>query len=495
MSSELAEAVNSCFGLGFTSLDKEIDLDSLPVEGTIPAWLGGSLFRNGPAKFEIGDQSYSHWFDGLAMLHRYSFHRGQVSYRNRLLQTKTYQKAITSGKPGSEFATTEASSLAVRIFNLAKLMVSQQAKDGFNANVSLMRLADHFLALTEPPAPTIFDPRSLEVGGVLQYADKLSGQVSTPHPHYDFAHKQYINYLIQYSRQPSYKIYRVADNSITRHLIGSIPVNEPAYMHSFASTENYVILTEFPFVVKPFSMMTSGKPYIENFEWKPEQGTKFRVMSKKSGELVGTFQSEAFFAFHHVNAFEQGGDIFIDVCASPDAKGIYGGYLAKVRVAESKPGDPRARLRRYHVPLSAGASSRPDVDYEPIADEAIDLPGLNLPQYFTKTYRYTYGVSSNKARPEPPSNQLVKIDVQQGTAKTWFVTGCYPGEPIFVNAPSARTEDDGVLLSVVLDGRKGHSFLLVLDAATFEELGRANLPHHVPFEFHGLYASDVNYRP
>jgi beta,beta-carotene 9',10'-dioxygenase len=47
-----------------------------------------------------------------------------------------------------------------------------------------------------------------------------------------------------------------------------------------------------------------------------------------------------------------------------------------------------------------------------------------------------------------------------------------------------------VLLSVVFDGRTGTSFLLVLDAGTLAELARAEVPHHIPFGFHGQFARD-----
>jgi carotenoid cleavage dioxygenase-like enzyme len=46
-----------------------------------------------------------------------------------------------------------------------------------------------------------------------------------------------------------------------------------------------------------------------------------------------------------------------------------------------------------------------------------------------------------------------------------------------------------VVLSVVLDADAGSSFLLMLDAATFEEIARAEAPHHVPFGFHGQFFS------
>jgi carotenoid cleavage dioxygenase-like enzyme len=44
-----------------------------------------------------------------------------------------------------------------------------------------------------------------------------------------------------------------------------------------------------------------------------------------------------------------------------------------------------------------------------------------------------------------------------------------------------------VALSVVLDTRSGLSFLLVLDAESWTELARAEVPQHVPLGFHGQF--------
>jgi beta,beta-carotene 9',10'-dioxygenase len=87
-------------------------------------------------------------------------------------------------------------------------------------------------------------------------------------------------------------------------------------------------------------------------------------------------------------------------------------------------------------------------------------------------------------------DQLVKMDVTTGESKTWSEPGCYPGEPVFVHRPDATAEDDGAILSVVLDANAERSFLLILDAGTFEEVARAEAPHHIPFGFHGQYFRD-----
>jgi len=74
------------YGAGFRSLTVEIaEPVALPVTGALPSWLRGALLRTGPSKFGVGARTYNHWFDGLAMLHRFAFAGGRVSYANRFL--------------------------------------------------------------------------------------------------------------------------------------------------------------------------------------------------------------------------------------------------------------------------------------------------------------------------------------------------------------------------------------------------------------------------
>jgi carotenoid cleavage dioxygenase-like enzyme len=59
--------------VGCWTLDRETRLDDLPVRGTVPPWLTGTLVRTAPATFEVGDRRYNHGFDGLAMRHQCAF--------------------------------------------------------------------------------------------------------------------------------------------------------------------------------------------------------------------------------------------------------------------------------------------------------------------------------------------------------------------------------------------------------------------------------------
>ncbi len=85
-------------------------------------------------------------------------------------------------------------------------------------------------------------------------------------------------------------------------------------------------------------------------------------------------------------------------------------------------------------------------------------------------------------------SEVVKVDLETRERSSWSEAGCWPGEPVFVGRPGAESEDDGVLLSVVLDAAAERSFLLVLDASDLRELARAEAPHHIPFGFHGQFA-------
>jgi len=60
--------------------------------GTLPDWLKGTLYRNGPGRYRFGHDEGVHLFDGMAVLHQYIIKEGQVSYRNKLLDSDTYKR-------------------------------------------------------------------------------------------------------------------------------------------------------------------------------------------------------------------------------------------------------------------------------------------------------------------------------------------------------------------------------------------------------------------
>jgi beta,beta-carotene 9',10'-dioxygenase len=457
--------------IGFQTLDAERKVDELAVEGALPEWLQGSLLRIGPGRYEVGERTVNHWFDGLSMIHRFGFADGKVSYANKLLDTSAARAARENGEISySEFATDPCRS----IFKRAQAFFSPKISD--NANVNLTRLGDEVVAMTETPLPVIFDPKTLETAGVCSPAP---GQHTTAHPHLDPDTGEGLFYAVKFGPRTSYRLYTRADSG-RRRQIAKLGVSRPAYMHSFGMSERYAVLTECPLVVNPLELARAARPFIENYQWKPERGTPFIVIDRHTGELAARVDAEPFFCFHHVNSFEDGNELVVDLVAYDDDEIIRAFYLDRLRAGEPL---PSVELRRYRVPLGGGEAQR-----ETIAP-GFELPRINYRRHNGRPYRYVYG--HNAASPSSSfADQLQKGDLTDGSVSEWSEPDCYPGEPVFVPSPQERTEDDGVVLSVVLDARAKRSFLLVLDARDFSEVARAEAPHAVPFGFHGQFFRD-----
>ena len=104
-----------------------------------------------------------------------------------------------------------------------------------------------------------------------------------------------------------------------------------------------------------------------------------------------------------------------------------------------------------------------------------------------RKYRYGYVVLN----PYAAGSQIMKIDMDDpsGRGNKFFKAGptIAVSEPWFVANPGSREEDDGVLLIRGLDTATKRTPLLVVNAKTMEEAGRAEAHTPVPFGFHNRF--------
>ncbi|MBV9212344.1 MAG: carotenoid oxygenase family protein [Actinobacteria bacterium] len=466
--------------IGFRSVAREFrEPVGLPVEGRIPAWLTGSVVRSGPASFEPGGRSLRHWFDGLALLDRFAVQEGRVTYASRMLESDAYRAASEKGEISyQEFATDPCRSLFKRFVSA----FSPRPTD--NANVNVAPDGHNWVAMTETPLQAEFDPRTLETVGVREYDDGLKVHHASAHPHHDTGRRELLSYAIAYGPRSCYQLFRLPDGGRRRERYAQASVREPCYMHSFALTERYAVLTDQPFTVNPLGLLLSGRPFIENFRWHGDRATRFMVFDRAGGRHVGTDETEPFFTFHHVNAFERRGEVVLDICAYDDAGIIDALYLERLRAGERP---PTARVRRYRLDLPA-RTVRQEVEFEP----AFELPRIDYRRRNGRDYRFVWG-ASNRSPESDWFDQIAKLDTTTGDVVAWYEEGCHPGEPVLVREPGtdAGAEDAGVILSVVLDARRAGSFLVVLDARTMEELARAEAPVRLPPGFHAQFGRDL----
>jgi torulene dioxygenase len=107
------------------------------------------------------------------------------------------------------------------------------------------------------------------------------------------------------------------------------------------------------------------------------------------------------------------------------------------------------------------------------------------PAYQTRRHRYSYRYA-NRFK-SSFMDGIVKFNNVTQTSIFWEEEGHTPGEAIFVADPEGKKEDDGVLLTVVLDGFSERSYLLVLSAKDLSEVGRAEMAGLMSFGFHGAW--------
>ena len=461
------------FEKGFLQDQEERSIQNLKVMGKIPEWLKGRLLRNGPGLVQA-DISMRHWFDGLAMLHKFEIKDQKVSYSSRFLDCEAYRAVKETGKISySDFATDPCRSL----FGKVQTVFDKDPKITDSAKVNVGRVGDKTYALGEPLMQIQINPETLESLGVFHFEKNPANRMTTAHPHVQ--EDEAYNLVVQYGPINHYVIYSISDDV---KKIASIPVREPAYLHSFGMSKRYFIIAEFPMVVQSLKFVFRLRPFIENFKWKAGQGSRFFIIDRKDGKLKATIKTDAFFSFHHVNAFEDGDDLVVDMVNYKDADIIQNYY--KNRLSSSDLNLPYGLLERFVLDIDNNKVKQRKV----ISDACIELPHFDYENYHgKKEYRYVYGCGINPARPNEFYNQLLKIDLQTGKQTVWHEAGTFPGEAIFVPSPNRKSEDDGFLLSVVLDGEKGHSFLLVLDAITLHEVARAQLPHAILFGYHGAF--------
>jgi beta,beta-carotene 9',10'-dioxygenase len=475
------------------------DVTETPIElsgsGRLPSWLVGDFLQTGFRGFESQNNKLDFLFDCFSGLHRLHLNGAtqQGTYTASLLKSNYYNASKTTGTIPSSITfggTSPPTSLTYP--QMMKLMVSGEGLLMDNLNVAMAQFDDQLVLLSDTNKMVEFDMKSLAYRKVQDWnKDTFSGlfdimSSAHPVPHPSLPGK--INYVVAIDvplmRRHKYRFFHIPNTApgTQRKWIGDIVSDRVAYVHSFATTSNYIIFFEFPMFLKIMSMVKAGGPLHKSMEWLPERGTKVTVMSITTGQILQTFRLDAMFAYHHINAYEEKDNIVVDLAAYNDSSHL---STFDLNILRTNPTDyfPCSQITRVSLFLSTFSDIQPTTTViSPMT--CLDLTSVN-PIYVQQPYKFVYGVAQYSRG--DMWNTLVKINTQLEQENKWAEEDCYPGEPQFVPRPSATSEDDGVVLSIVLSGIKAQSFLLVLDGKTFKEIARIWLPDRTTYLSHGLF--------
>jgi len=337
-----------------------------------------------------------------------------------------------------------------------------------------------------------FDPETLESDSPATFQlfmEQLKGPLSAAHGHHDKKRGEWVNYVCAIGKTSSYTFFAVPDDGKSpARIITKLTNLKPAYIHSFGMTENYIILQLWPMFINPLTLLWE-KSVMAAMKWEENSPTRFYVINRNTGEWIASYETPSFFCFHNINAFEQDGNIVMDLCSYKDDTLMQKFTVTNLRDIANVV-LPSVSLARYTLEDVATASKDTvrKATLKVLMDSAIELPRIN-PNCHMKPYKYAYGLQYGSI--SSFFENILKFNTETGEKVIWSQANCYPAEPIFLPTPGGTTEDDGLLLSIVLDGKGVHSFVLVLDAKTMKELGRASVPHVIPYGFHGNFFNDT----
>jgi carotenoid cleavage dioxygenase-like enzyme len=309
--------------------------------------------------------------------------------------------------------------------------------------------------------------------------------MGTAHPHHDPRTGERFSYELELVPPSGLRVVAEARDGRRREL-AFVPQDHPGYLHSFALTPRYVAVCTQPFGFDLTKFLSPKRgPIVTNFAWDGAQPSRVVLVDRARGGVAATIEVDPFFVFHNINAFEDArGRVVVDVCAHRDDGIVQALYLKNLRRAGAKV--PQATPRRLTLDPASGRAEVRD-----LAEGNLELPRTDYDHVNGREYRYAYGVGVKDPARSGFIDRISKLDIKRERLTHWDERGAYPGEPVFVRRPGGdpAREDDGVLLSVVLDARAKTSYLLVLDARDLQEIARARVPQHIPFGFHGVYAA------
>ncbi|KAL3141623.1 hypothetical protein ABBQ32_004860 [Trebouxia sp. C0010 RCD-2024] len=506
------------FACGLTGTSVEVlEPRQCDIEGTVPSWLQGDLYRNGPGTFDVDTSSGSvysiaHWFGGLTVMHKFQISGGKVIYRNRHLnrEAEHYIEAENQ-EPGVMLWHDPCGTLLGRAFSLFKQAAlkgpssfetftdPKTGKQGNgNIGVTVGRFRDNQLvSRTDANVLIALDPVDLTVTRKFNYTSILpeaKGVTSASHVErdeqagltYDFTMD------LNYKLNGMYNVFCIPDDANEDPYMLARIQDTPCYIHSFAQTEQYLILMVWPCVFDPLRMVLN-KSVFHDLQWKPKLGVKLHVIDKRKGGRghMTTYRHPAFYCFHQLNAFESGDDLIVDLAAYPDHSIMVQLHRTNMLFGLN-PMDAaiptRIKLPDLPAATAAGLGRITDASSHVLSAKPIGFELFTInPGQKCKPYRYSWGVSCQPG--DAFFNCIVRLDIKSGEHQVWAEENTYPGEPIFVPRPGATEEDDGVLLSVVLAGAQKRSFLLILDASDLTEVARAWTRDPVALGFHGHFGT------
>ncbi|XP_060081137.1 retinoid isomerohydrolase-like [Ylistrum balloti] len=495
------------FEMWFTTNKEEMENKPIYFDNALPKWIRGTIIRNGPGQYEMGNRKFVNALDGYGKLSSWTFiGNGSAYFSTKFIKSKTYTKSATEDDiapfltfdvvdpPFNEVQKTESVLNQLDNMNVNVYKLLDEGKPVFTALSDTWKFYEFDQSLTTLRAVKAPFPEK-EPGGNVGFINTMS----CAHPVLEYGTSDtYFNFYSSLSLIPGVKhrLTLVRIKSVNdRQIVAQWETEKVAYMHSFSVTPNYVIFFVSPYYVNMEDLLIHGS-VVDGMDWLSNDNTTVNIVNTKTGQIHNIDIANVM-ALHHINAFEfPDGRIAVDVAGHSNPFFSNAFKMSTIHNATARASIEYTTLvRRYIFDLTRNSYSEhkfQDYDRYHCASK-LEVPTINE-NYRSKSYCFVYGTVFNYDGKDFGHIPLVKKDLcGKKRDKALYIPNHYPSEAWFISSPPEVTtsEDDGYLVSVFLEGTTKKSYIALIDPKNMTITHKAMLPTVVPFNFHGRFFQDI----
>lgn len=460
----------------------------LEVTGTIPADLEGVFLRNGTnLQFEQTNSRY-HMFNGAGMLHQIQISAGAATYSNIYIKTLRYEIEDKAGKDlylhfGDLAGGGKAGFARMVIASLKQRFGVVPTLDALESGSSTTAIQYHhgkLYCLQETGLPFALNTRVADGQLLLDGSgkfDSFDGKLDGPftaHPKIDPATGDWYTFSTEF-RGGRIQHAVLRQGQLDHYSLLDVQKPALAFLHDYYLTENYLVFPDLSLRFNPKELFGDEQsPMV----FDPSYMMRWGVIRRdhQAGDAVRWFTTEQpGHLWHVVNGWEEtredgGTDI---VVFAP----VFRSYPSNIPI--HNPQEPHTTFNKWRLNMDSGEVTEDRV----LLDHFYERPSFNT-AYLGRQNRFAYLLDEEKEG--MMAKGVLKYDMLDEREAAYFDYGeFYGGEALFVPRANATAEDDGYLLELLMTADRAD--LLILDAATMQELARLHLPQRVPFGVHSCW--------
>lgn len=526
------------YGNGYKTVFAELPFaDCEPSSGSIPNDLKGSYFRAGPAMFSAGSiappktsiiqprdgapipdgqnpkRMVKHPYDADGGFLGVTFSgNGTATARFRYVRTVAFTNERRKGQrlyTGMDSTRELGFNIAEGLGNdLHTPMFRHHLQPGLNkkrknmSNNRAIYWGKRLLSMWEGGQPYKLDGLALstegrsQLGGVLEEKDPFGSKMVID-PMKDRALMYRLRQDSKSSQLTVFEFennFRLADEGeVDEEGKSSIDLPGLAILSDMAATENYAIFVQPP-VSTDMSFMFTKEPgkvvSVENapamLHLVPRVGTNKEAISIEI-PFDGVIEANVQFC----NAYEDGSKIIVDAIRSDGSKKPTASASSMEWPFVSSRADYQAKaanksLWRYEIDLNSRA-----VVKKKLSNMQCYF-GSVRPNQSTKEHDHIFMNIGGLGDETAPPQGIARFDCNSGSMDSWMPEAYeFCGEPMFAPKVEAFSEDDGYILTVLLDGKAEKSELLVFESCDISvgPVCRIPLGICIPHGLHGCFTT------